>query len=166
MTRSGGRTNNTVWTVPRDGTRSPVSSTPGQRNSIVCLRGLTVYYTVTRTVCGHIDYRCDDGWFSLPPSQNCQVSTPTFQNLNLERQIWISGITVKAPKFGPHGNFAPLFQKGLLSSKHILQKNEENKSCRKIWYLQIRFCLYLVQDSSKEATELAKKVQSFHEIQS
>jgi hypothetical protein len=32
--------------------------------------------------------------------------------------------TVKAPNFGP------LFQKGLLSLKRILQKNEENKICR------------------------------------
>ncbi len=37
--------------------------------------------------------------------------------------------TVKAPKFGPQGNFGPLFQKGLLSLKRVLQKNEENKSC-------------------------------------
>ncbi len=36
--------------------------------------------------------------------------------------------TVKAPNFGPHGNFGPLFQKGLLSLKRVLQKNEENKS--------------------------------------
>jgi hypothetical protein len=35
-------------------------------------------------------------------------------------------ITVKACKFGPHGNFGPLFQKGWLSSKRVLQKNEEN----------------------------------------
>jgi hypothetical protein len=35
---------------------------------------------------------------------------------------------VKAPNFGPHGNFGPLFQKGLLSLKRVLEKNEENKS--------------------------------------
>jgi hypothetical protein len=40
--------------------------------------------------------------------------------------------TVKAPNFGPHGNFGPLFQKGLLSLKRVLQKNEGNKSCRKL----------------------------------
>jgi hypothetical protein len=33
--------------------------------------------------------------------------------------------TVKAPNFGPHGNFGPLFQKGLLSWKRVLQKNED-----------------------------------------
>jgi hypothetical protein len=33
--------------------------------------------------------------------------------------------SVKAPNFGP------LFQKGLLSLKCVLQKNEANKSCRK-----------------------------------
>ncbi len=52
--------------------------------------------------------------------------------------------TVKAPNVGPHGNFGPLFQKGLLSLKRILQKNEENKSCRNTLDLQICFCSYLV----------------------
>jgi hypothetical protein len=76
--------------------------------------------------------------------------------------------TVKAPNFGPHGNSGPLFQKGLLSLKRIVQKNEENKSCRKPLDLQICFCSYFVHDSSKEATQLIakKKVQSFHEVQS
>jgi hypothetical protein len=49
------------------------------------------------------------------------------------------------------------FQKGLLSLKHILQKNEENGSCRKTLDLHIWFCSYFVHDSSKEGTELAKK---------
>jgi hypothetical protein len=35
--------------------------------------------------------------------------------------------TVTASNFGPHGKFCPVFQKGLLSLKRILQKNEENK---------------------------------------
>jgi hypothetical protein len=39
--------------------------------------------------------------------------------------------TVKASNFGPHESFGPLFQKGLLSSKRVLQRNEENESCRK-----------------------------------
>jgi hypothetical protein len=34
---------------------------------------------------------------------------------------------VKASNFGPHGNFGPLLQKGLLSLEHVLQKNEKNK---------------------------------------
>jgi hypothetical protein len=45
--------------------------------------------------------------------------------------------TVKAPNFGPFGNFGPLFQKGLLSLKHARQENEENKSCIKTLDLQI-----------------------------
>jgi hypothetical protein len=48
--------------------------------------------------------------------------------------------TTNAPNFGPHGNFEPLFQKALLSLKRVLQRNEENKSCRKTLELQIRFC--------------------------
>jgi hypothetical protein len=72
--------------------------------------------------------------------------------------------TAKAPTFGAHGNSGPLFQKGLLSLKRAQPKNEGNKSCRKPLNLQIQFCSVLVPDSSKEATEVArKKVQSFHE---
>ncbi len=41
-----------------------------------------------------------------------------------------SRTTVKASNFGPHGNNGPFYQKGLLSSKRVLQNNEENKSCR------------------------------------
>jgi hypothetical protein len=69
--------------------------------------------------------------------------------------------TVNAPNFGPHGNFGPLFQKRLLSLKRILQKNEENKSCRNTLDIQIWFCSFLVHDSSKEATELARKGPKF-----
>jgi hypothetical protein len=69
--------------------------------------------------------------------------------------------TVKAPNFGPHGNFGPLFQKGLLSLKLVLQKNKENKSCSDSSDLQNRFYSFLVHDSSKEATELARKSPKF-----
>jgi hypothetical protein len=47
------------------------------------------------------------------------------------------GNTFKAPNFGPHGNFGPLFQKSLLSLRRVLQNNEENNSCRKTLNLQI-----------------------------
>ncbi len=69
--------------------------------------------------------------------------------------------TVKALNFRPHGNFGPLFQKGLLSLKRVLQKNEENKSCRKSLDPQIRFCSFFVHDSSTRATELARKSPKF-----
>jgi hypothetical protein len=69
--------------------------------------------------------------------------------------------TVKAPNFGPHRNFEPLFQKGLLSLKRVLQKNEKNKSCRKSLDLQIWFCSFFAYDSSTEATELARKRPKF-----
>jgi hypothetical protein len=65
--------------------------------------------------------------------------------------------TVKASNFGPHGNFGPLFQNNFLSSKRFLQKNEENKSCRKTLDLQIWFCSLLVHDSLK------KKLQNVQE---
>jgi hypothetical protein len=54
-----------------------------------------------------------------------------------------------------------LFQMGLLSSKRVPRKNEDNKMCRKPLDLQIRLCSFLVHDSSKEATELAKKGPKF-----
>jgi hypothetical protein len=44
----------------------------------------------------------------------------------------------------------------VLSLKRVLQKNDEKKSCRKTVDLQIRFCSFLLQDSPKEATQLAK----------
>jgi hypothetical protein len=70
-------------------------------------------------------------------------------------------LTVKAPNFGPQGNFGPLFQKGLLSLKRVIQKNEENKSCRQTLDRQIRFCKFFVHDSSTEATELARQSPKF-----
>jgi hypothetical protein len=64
---------------------------------------------------------------------------------------------VKASNFGPH------FLKGLLSLKRFLwkKKNRQNESCRKTLDLQTWFCSFLVHDSSKEATELAKKCPKF-----
>ncbi len=71
-------------------------------------------------------------------------------------------VTIKAPNFGPHGNFGPLFRKSLLSLKRVLQKNEENKSCRNTLDLQIRFCsFFFVHDSPTEATEPARKSPKF-----
>jgi hypothetical protein len=49
----------------------------------------------------------------------------------------------------------------LLSSKRVLQKNEENKSCTQTLARQIRFCSFLAHDLSKEATELVKKGPKF-----
>jgi hypothetical protein len=63
--------------------------------------------------------------------------------------------TVKAPNFGP------LFQKGLLSLKRVLQKNEENKSCRKTVDIQIQLYSFFAHNSSTEATELARKSPKF-----
>jgi hypothetical protein len=68
---------------------------------------------------------------------------------------------VKAPNFGLLGNFGPLFQKGLLSLKRVLQKNKENKSFIKMLGLQVRFFSFFVHDSSTEATELARKSPKF-----
>ncbi len=65
--------------------------------------------------------------------------------------------TVKASNFEPRETLLLFFQKGLLSSKRVLQNNEDNQSCRNTSDLQIWFCSFVIHDSSKEATELAKK---------
>jgi hypothetical protein len=49
----------------------------------------------------------------------------------------------------------------LLSSKRIVQINEENESCIKRFELQIRFSTFLAHISSKEAAELARKGPEF-----
>jgi hypothetical protein len=69
--------------------------------------------------------------------------------------------TVEASNFGTHGNFGPVFQKGLLSLKRVLKKNGENESCRKTLDLKTYFCSFLAHDSLKEALELTKKGQKF-----
>jgi hypothetical protein len=88
------------------------------------------------------------------------VSKPVVWNILkalCKSAFWGIFCTVKASNFGRHGNFRPVFQKGLLSLKHILQKSEENKSCRKKLAVQICFRSFFVHVSSKEGTELAKK---------
>ncbi len=60
----------------------------------------------------------------------------TWKSTRHTEQIWkikYNDNTVKASNFGPHGNFGPLFQKGLLSSKCVLQKK------RREWKLQNSF---------------------------
>jgi hypothetical protein len=65
---------------------------------------------------------------------------------------------VNASNFGPHGNFGPLFQMGSLSSRRVQQQIEGNASCRRTLDLQtIKLGSVHLLDSSKEATELAKK---------
>jgi hypothetical protein len=49
---------------------------------------------------------------------------------------------------------------------HPTKKLGESKLWKKIRSKNLNVCSYLVQDSSKHAMELAKKVQSFHEVQS
>jgi hypothetical protein len=90
---------------------------------------------------------------SISISKISALGTPLF--------CWPADITVKAPHFEPHGNFGTFFQKGLLSLKRVLQKNEENKSCRKKLDLQVWFCSFFVHDSSTEDTELAIKSPKF-----
>ncbi len=51
----------------------------------------------------------------------------------------------------------PLFQKGLLSLNRVLQ----NKKRIKLVDLKIWFCSFLVHDSSRAATELAKQRPQF-----
>jgi hypothetical protein len=45
--------------------------------------------------------------------------------------------------------------------KRVIQKNEENKSCRKPLDVQIWLCSFFVYDSSTEVTEVARKSPKF-----
>ncbi len=47
----------------------------------------------------------------------------------------------KTFNFGPHGNFGIIFEKGLQSSKHLLQKNEDGFQKKRICLLD--FCSFL-----------------------
>jgi hypothetical protein len=76
------------------------------------------------------------------------------KTLDVQTFVLFNFGTVKAPNFGRHGNFGPLFQKRLLSLK-------ENRSCKINSDLQIRFCSFFVHDSSTEAAELARKSPKF-----
>jgi hypothetical protein len=114
------------------------------------------------------------GWLMTLGFQNCwsltlkkHLSTPTLKTIlhglsipNFSEFALLVD-TVKASNFGPHGNFGPLFQKGLLSLKRVLQNHEDNKSCRTTLDLQIRFCSFFVHDLSTEATELTRKSSKF-----
>ncbi len=112
-----------------------------------------------RDVCDDKSMHCCKRVFMMSKSESTKIIIKTMQH-HTKR-------TVKASNFGPHGNFGPLFQNNFLSSKRFLQKNEENKSCRKTLDLQIWFCSLLVHDSLKKSYRTCKKkVQSFHVVQS
>jgi hypothetical protein len=67
--------------------------------------------------------------------------------------------TVKASTFEPHENWT-IFKR-LSIIKTVLEKNQENECWRKTSDLQTRFCSYLIHDSPKEATDLARKGSKF-----
>jgi hypothetical protein len=79
-------------------------------------------------------------------------------------------ITVKVHNFGPHGNFGPLFQMGLLSLKRVLQKNEKNECCYVVETLLMQKFgsdhFWYMTHQKKVRNLKKKKVQCFHEIQS
>jgi hypothetical protein len=100
----------------------------------------TSYYSLTGSLVSSIGS-------DVPPYSQAQLAvmeeariSPRALLVRINRLELTDIGTVKAPNFGPHGNFGPLFQKGLLLFKSVLQKNDENKSSRKTLDLQIRFC--------------------------
>jgi hypothetical protein len=74
--------------------------------------------------------------------------------------------TVKAPNFGPHGNFGPLFQNGLLSLKRVLQKMKRIKVVEELWIYKFGSVHFLYMIHPQNLQSLQEKVQSFHEVQS
>jgi hypothetical protein len=47
--------------------------------------------------------------------------------------------TVKAPNFGPHGNFGPFLARSVASLNEFCAKNEQNQSCKLKVSLQLSF---------------------------
>jgi hypothetical protein len=77
------------------------------------------------------------------------------------KEIPSSSKNAKASNFAPHINFELLYS--MTSSKRVLQKNDENDTCRKTSDFQTRFFSFLVHNSpkSKQATDLARKGPKF-----
>jgi hypothetical protein len=50
-----------------------------------------------------------------------------------------SDVTVKAPNFGPHGNFGLFLASSVASVDESCTKNEQNRICRSIVFLQLLF---------------------------
>jgi hypothetical protein len=67
--------------------------------------------------------------------------------------------TVKAYNFGPHVNFGIFFSKRLaiFKTRSTEKWKKKMKVVKRIFDLHIRFCLFLVNNSSEEATEIASK---------
>jgi hypothetical protein len=76
--------------------------------------------------------------------------------------------TVKASNFGPHGNLGHFFffQKGLLLSKCVLQKNGWNKSCRQLSICKVGSVHFCHGINPEKLRILQEVVQTFHEVQS
>ncbi len=100
-------------------------------------------------------------------TNHLQVSTETFTRFSIQSIVsnscvhWPSRpeVTVKAPNFGQHGNFGPL--------KRVLQKNDENKSCRRTLDLQNSVLFNFVPTwFIHRSYRVSKKKSSFHEVQS
>ncbi len=72
-------------------------------------------------------------------------------------KIRAPGRTVKASNFGPHWNFGPFLSEGLAITKtRHTHKGWERKLLQKTFDLQTLFNSCFVQNSSKEATDLAR----------
>jgi hypothetical protein len=96
---------------------------------------------------------------NLDPETRRDASSSTPPKFSFESATWIN--TIRASNFEPHVNFGPFFQKGLLSSKRVLQKFEENESCTETLDLQTWSCSFLAHVSPKEAMDLARKCPKF-----
>jgi hypothetical protein len=62
---------------------------------------------------------------------------------------------VKDPTFPPQGNFALLYQEGLITSKHVHQTSKGNGNVRTSLEVQIWFYSFLRLTSPTGATDLA-----------
>jgi hypothetical protein len=137
-----------IWTLLVTPSNRKKPLLRGVRSSASCCRTLLALASSPRPA-----YPCIRSLFAWSP---CLQLPPPARPVLKRKYHWFKVViigfsvgkkkasrpTVKALNFGPHGKFGPLFPKGLLWLKRVLQNNEENKSNRKTLDLQIRFCSF------------------------
>jgi hypothetical protein len=109
--------------------------------------------TSHHSICDAIDTGLNRG----DPSGAIRRCGPLWpRELSISFIAWTDGSTVKAPNYGPCGKFGRKKSfKGLLSSKRVLEKIEEDNSGRKNLRFENLCCSCFVQNSYENSTDRA-----------
>jgi hypothetical protein len=75
-------------------------------------------------------------------------------------------MTLKAPNFGPHGNFGPFFASFVASLDESCTKHEHNQICGSKVFLQLVFTSFFCRRVLMIASPSEKEAQGFHMVQS